>query len=199
MRKVLLWVLKANGDTLFRCSVKVDNKLSSMMERLIWIVLSTWASVALAFYSVRNVMIDLWVNQYWYHYIMKVKQICEVQKLQKLIIAPVAGLLTEPEIIIVPERSFYRVPFAALRDQPGGKSLPETFRIRIVPSLTTLKLTQGCPEDHHSQTGALKLWVILRWARCVTREKTSTVTDLPGARKEAVRLILIRVWRINWG
>ena len=32
-----------------------------------------------------------------------------------------------------------------------------------------------------------------RWARCVTREKTSTVTDLPGAREEAVRLVLIRV------
>ena len=31
-----------------------------------------------------------------------------------------ADLLTEPEIIIVPERSLYRVPFAALRDQPGG-------------------------------------------------------------------------------
>ena len=71
-----------------------------------------------------------------------------------------ADLLTEPEIIIVPERSLYRVPFAALRDQPGGKSLSETFRIDIVPSLTTLKLIQGCPEDYHSQTGALKLWVI---------------------------------------
>ena len=102
-----------------------------------------------------------------------------------------ADLLTEPEIIIVPERSFYRVPFAALRDQPGGKSLSETFRTRIVPSLTTLKLIQGCPEDYHSQTDALKLWVIPRWARCVTREKTSIVTDLLSAGKEAVRLVLI--------
>ena len=83
-----------------------------------------------------------------------------MQKLQKQIILPMADLLTEPEIIIVPERSLYRVPFAALRDQPGGKSLSETFRIHIVPSLTTLKLIQGCPEDYHSQTGALKLWVI---------------------------------------
>ena len=37
-----------------------------------------------------------------------------MQKLQKQIIFPMADLLTEPEIIIVPERSFYRVPFAAL-------------------------------------------------------------------------------------
>ena len=35
------------------------------------------------------------------------------------------------------------------------KYLSETFRIRIVPSLTTLKLIQDCPVDYHSQTGAL--------------------------------------------
>ena len=32
----------------------------------------------------------------------------------KMIIAPVADLLDEPEIIIVPDRLFYKVPFAAL-------------------------------------------------------------------------------------
>ena len=60
----------------------------------------------------------------------------------KVIIAPVADLLTEPEIITVPERSLDHVPFAALRDQPGGKCLVETFRIRMVPSLTILKHVQ---------------------------------------------------------
>ena len=39
----------------------------------------------------------------------------------KLIITPVADLLTEPEIVIVPERSLDRVPFAALRDQSDGR------------------------------------------------------------------------------
>ena len=71
------------------------------------------------------------------------------------IVAPVADLLTEPEIIIVPDRFSYRVPFAALRDEPAGKYLSERYRIRIVPSLTTLRLIQECPEDYHSQTGAL--------------------------------------------
>ena len=71
------------------------------------------------------------------------------------IIAPVADLLTEPEIIIVPDRFSYRVPFAALRDEPAGKYLSEKYRIRIVPSLTTLRLIQECPADYHSQTGAL--------------------------------------------
>ena len=104
-----------------------------------------------------------------------------------------ADLLTKPEIIIVPERSLYRVPFAALRDQPGGKSLSETFRIHIVPSLTTRKLIQGCPEDYHSQTGALKLWVIPKVGKVRYKGETSTITDSPGAREEAVRLVLIRV------
>ncbi|XP_066015028.1 tetratricopeptide repeat protein 28-like [Pocillopora verrucosa] len=71
------------------------------------------------------------------------------------IVAPVADLLTEPEIIIVPDRFSYRVPFAALRDETAGKYLSEKYRIRIVPSLTTLRLMQECPADYHSQTGAV--------------------------------------------
>ena len=72
----------------------------------------------------------------------------------KMFIAPVADLLKAREIIIVPDRALYQVPFAALPDE-SGKYLSETFRIRIVPSLTTLKLIQDSPADYHSQTGAL--------------------------------------------
>ena len=72
----------------------------------------------------------------------------------KMIIAPVADYLNEPEIIIVPDRLFYKVPFAALEEE-SGKYLAESFRIRIVPSLTTLKLIQDSPPDYHSQTGVL--------------------------------------------
>ena len=72
----------------------------------------------------------------------------------QMIIAPVTDLLETPEIIIIPERSLYRVPFPALLDE-GGKYLSETFRIRIAPSLATLKLIQDSPADYHSQTGAL--------------------------------------------
>ena len=72
----------------------------------------------------------------------------------KLIIAPVKEFLEGPEIIIVPDRALYQIPFAALTDE-SGKSLLQTFRIRIVPSLTTLKLIDECPADYHCQTGAL--------------------------------------------
>ena len=72
----------------------------------------------------------------------------------KLIIAPVADLLDGSEIIVVPDRSVYNIPFAALQDE-NGKYLSETFSIRVVPSLTTLKLIHDSPADYHSQTGAL--------------------------------------------
>ena len=67
-----------------------------------------------------------------------------LELLYKIFIAPVADLLDEPEILIVPDRSLYKIPFASLKDE-NGKYLSETFRIRIVPSLTTLNLIQERP------------------------------------------------------
>ena len=72
----------------------------------------------------------------------------------RILISPVADLLEEPEIIVFTDRALNQVPFAALTDE-RGRHLSETFRIRIVPSLTTLKLIQDSPAEYHSQTGAL--------------------------------------------
>ena len=103
--------------------------------------------------------------------------------LYEMIMAAVADLLEEPEIIIVPDRSLHQLPFAALTDG-GGKYLSETFRIRIVPSLSTLKLIQDSPSDYHSQTGALIVGdpVVgrVRYRGC-----RKTFLPLPGAKKEA--------------
>ena len=101
----------------------------------------------------------------------------------KMIIAPVADLLEEPEIIIVPDRSLYKVPFAALPDK-RGKYLSETHRIRIVPSLTTLKLLQDSPAEYHSQTDALIVGDpdvgLVRY-----RGKKKRISRLPCAENEA--------------
>ena len=72
----------------------------------------------------------------------------------QMIIAPVTNFLDEPELVIVPHRSLYKVPFAALKDE-SEKRLSQTYRIRIVPSLSTLGLIRDSPADYHSQTGAL--------------------------------------------
>ena len=101
----------------------------------------------------------------------------------KMIIAPVAHYLDEPEIIIVPDRLLYKIPFAALEDE-SGKCLSESFRIRIVPSLTTLKLIQDSPADYHSQSGVLivgdpKVGDVLY------KKILKQVSRLPFANKEA--------------
>ncbi|KAL9986570.1 hypothetical protein ACROYT_G000738 [Oculina patagonica] len=77
-----------------------------------------------------------------------------LKNLYSAIIAPVLKFLKGSEIIIVPDRSLYRIPFAALMGE-SGNYLSEKFRIRFIPSLTTLKLIQDSPANYHSQTGVL--------------------------------------------
>ena len=101
----------------------------------------------------------------------------------KIVIAPVASLLKQPEIIIVPDSCVYQVPFAALADE-GGKYLSETCRIRIVPSLTTLKLVQDSPPDYHSQTGALIVGDPVV-GEVIYKGRRRNMKPLPCARKEA--------------
>ena len=93
----------------------------------------------------------------------------------KMFIAPVYDLLDEPEVIIVPDSSLYKVPFAALSEKEGVEYLSETHKIRIIPSLTTLKIIQDSPEDYHSNTGAL----------IIGNPKVDWLLPLPCARKEA--------------
>ena len=75
-------------------------------------------------------------------------------QLYNMLIAPVSDLLEGSEIIVVPDRSLFQVPFAALHDKCNCY-LSDSFRIRIVPSLTTLKLILDSPAGSHSETGAL--------------------------------------------
>ena len=100
-----------------------------------------------------------------------------------MIVAPVADLLQESEIIIVPDNLLYPIPFAALMDD-NGKYLSDTFRIRIVPSLTTLKLIQLSPEDYHSKTGALIVGEP-DVSDVYYQGKILQLNSLPWARKEA--------------
>ena len=101
----------------------------------------------------------------------------------KMIIAPVADYLDKHEIIIVPDRHLYKVPFAALEDK-DGKCLSESFRIRIVPSLTTLKLIQDSPADYHSQSGVLIVGDPAV-GEVLYKEILQRVKRLPFANKEA--------------
>ena len=105
------------------------------------------------------------------------KQLNAPKELYNMLIAPFADRIQGREIVLVPEGAMFMVPFAALQDD-SGKYLSETCKIRIVPSLTTLKLIYDSPADYHSQTGAL----------IVGNPQVSHVTplrQLPAARQEA--------------
>ena len=163
-RQVLLWVLKPNGDICIRKTDEV--KLETLIAEQVCEVEGVFKKSAACFGVLPAANCEdrsLDDNETTsLHEESQAKLRGDETKdtgrshhlCYQWIIAPVADLLTEPEIIIVPDRFSYRVPFAALRDEPAGRYLSEKYRIRIVPSLTTLRLIQECPADYHSQTGA---------------------------------------------
>ena len=67
---------------------------------------------------------------------------------------PIRDLLQSDEVVVVPQGPLCLAPYAAFIDLKS-KYLCETFRIRLLPSLSTLRLIQNCPADWHSKTGAL--------------------------------------------
>ena len=58
--------------------------------------------------------------------------------LYDVVIAPILHLIKGNEVIIVPDSSSFLIPYAALMDQ-HSRYLSETLRIRLAPSLTSLK------------------------------------------------------------
>ena len=200
-QNVLLWILKASGDIQYR-TVAVEKK--TLEAKLATDVDEYFANIADNFRSfgilpeekcedrslngtepkpVSSHLENLAVSR---NAKDKVDPKPSLTLFYQMIIAPVTDLLETQEIIIIPERSLYRVPFPALLDG-GGKYLSETFRIRIAPSLATLKLIQDSPADYHSQTGALIVGepdvgeVFLKGCR-------KKFAPLPCARNEAVMI-----------
>ena len=102
--------------------------------------------------------------------------------LYSYVIAPILDLIEGDELIIVPDGPLWLAPFAALLN-PSSKYLCESFKVRLIPSLTSLRIIAHCPK-FHSSSGAL----------VVGDPDMSEVTDsqgdqileqLPFARQEA--------------
>nr|XP_058968933.1 tetratricopeptide repeat protein 28-like [Pocillopora verrucosa] len=164
-RQVLLWVLKANGGSCFRVTEEVE--VNTLIDEQVCDVEGIFKKSAADFGVLPKANCeDRSLDDHLTTSLHKEsranlrgEQTKDTERIHKLcykwIVAPVEDLLTEPEIIIVPDRFSYRVPFAALRDESAGKYLSEKYRIRIVPSLTTLRIIQECPADYHSLIDAL--------------------------------------------
>ena len=70
------------------------------------------------------------------------------------IIGPIQDLFSGCELIVIPEGHLCLAPFAAFKS-PDSKYLCESFRIRVAPSLTCLKMISDCPENYHRKSGVL--------------------------------------------
>ena len=104
-------------------------------------------------------------------------------QIYNMLIGPVSDVLEGSEIIVVPDRCFFKVPFAALHDE-SNHFLSDSFRIRIVPSLTTLKLILDSPADSHSETGALIVGEP-KVTNVYFKGELRYLCPLPGAKAEA--------------
>ena len=103
-----------------------------------------------------------------------------LRALSDAIISPISHLIEGDDVIIVPDGPSFLLPYAALIDQ-HSRYLSETLRIRLVPSLTSLKLMTECPEGYHSTSGALLVGD--PWVESV-RFRKKRVKQLPAAKKE---------------
>ena len=176
-QEVCLWILKTSGAISF-CKITVDNnnppaKLTTNLDAVFAIMAN-------------SILFEEDCNDQSVHDIEPQPDSSQILTwCHKLLIDPVSGLLEEPSILVVPEDGLCLVPFAALLDEKSGKYLSETFRIRIVPSLTTLKLIQDSPADYHSQTGALVVGDPTVGEVIYRGSASRKFVPLPGARKEA--------------
>lgn len=72
-----------------------------------------------------------------------------------LVFGEISDFLQGEELVIVPDGPLYFVPFAALRDSIESKYLFELFRIRLFPSLTSMKIIADSRQDYHCNSDGL--------------------------------------------
>lgn len=74
--------------------------------------------------------------------------------LYEIIIEPFVDLLEGNELIIVPDGPLCLTPFCVLLDS-NSRFLCETLRLRVVPSLSSLRMILNCSDEYHCRNGAL--------------------------------------------
>ena len=104
-----------------------------------------------------------------------------LETLNEAVFASISHWITGDEVIIVPDCHSFLIPYGALVDQ-HSKYLSERLRIRLAPSLTTLRLLTECPEEQNSKFGALL--VGNPWVKTVRIKGCKPFPQLPGVEKE---------------
>ena len=102
--------------------------------------------------------------------------------LYSYVIAPILDLIDGDELIIVPDGPLWLAPFAALLN-PFSKYLCESFKVRLIPSLTSLRIIAHCPK-FHSSSGALVVGDP-DMSEVTNSQGDQILEQLPFARQEA--------------
>ena len=102
------------------------------------------------------------------------------------VMKPVADLVQGNELLIIPDGPLWLAPYAAFKDG-NSKFLCESFRIRLAPSLTSLRLIADCPDDYHKSSGALLVGD--PWVSEVTNSEGEKVLEQLPCAKEEVEMI----------
>ena len=100
--------------------------------------------------------------------------------LYEIIIEPFVDLVEGNELIIVPDGPLCLTPFCVLLDS-NSRFLCETLRLRVVPSLSSLRMILNCSDEYHSRHGALLVGDPLVEEVVINGEK---LPQLPFARME---------------
>ena len=106
--------------------------------------------------------------------------------LYDILMKPAADLVQGDELVIIPDGPLWLAPYAALKDG-RSKYLCESFRIRLAPSLTSLRLIADCPDDYHKSSGALLVGD--PWVSEVTNSEGEKVLEQLPCAKEEVEMI----------
>ena len=102
--------------------------------------------------------------------------------LYSYVIAPILDLIEGDKLVIVPDGPLWLAPFAALLN-PFSKYLCESFKVRLIPSLTSLKIITHCPK-FHSSSGALVIGDP-DMSEVTNSQGDQILEQLPFARQEA--------------
>lgn len=110
----------------------------------------------------------------------------EAAKLYETLIAPVQSLLDpSKEICIIPDKSLYRMPFAALVSPLNDHFLIEDFTVFSAPSASILVLSS---EAAARKSAASQETILSVGNPHFDRQEFPDLPDLPDAEKEAVKI-----------
>ncbi|KAL9982628.1 hypothetical protein ACROYT_G004696 [Oculina patagonica] len=118
-----------------------------------------------------------------------------LKMLYDLLIRPIADYILGGDVTIVPDGPLFLTPFAALMDQHSSY-LSEKVTLRLIPTLTTLKIMAELSERYQSTSGVLLVGD--PWVGSV-RIKVKPVKQLENAEQEVERIgEILKTLPLTW-